>query len=248
MITGEHGTLALIQGELTEAAERYQESLAIFRSLNEPGYEAVFLHQLGMVYQEEEQWEEAEQVYREAARLKEELGLLEGDNGADASWQQLAQVCNVTGRVREAEQWYRKALAVRRVADDQLGLARTLSNLADLLADNPACLAEARYLAEESLTIFKTLDSVESQLWITYDLMAYIAARQGESSQAAAYRTKSRQAYFAFPAWRQQLYQHEPLIANVVQGINVEAALAPYDEAWTNLESSHPANPQRRAE
>ncbi|MCI5159493.1 MAG: tetratricopeptide repeat protein, partial [Candidatus Electrothrix sp. AUS1_2] len=155
--------------------------------------------------------------------------------GADASWQQLAQVCNATGRVVEAEQWYRKALAVRRAADDQSGTARTLSNLADLLADDPFRLAEARSLAEESLTIFETLDSIGSRLWITYDLIAYIADQQGENSLAAKYRAKGRQSYFSFPAWRQESWSHEPLIAAVVEDGDVKAALDPYGEAWGNL-------------
>lgn len=179
--------------------------------------EAVAWHQLGMVYQQAKQWEAAEQAYRQAARLKEEQGLLGGMNGAGSTWDQLTQVCEATGRLPEAEQWYNKDLAACRAADDRPGMAITLSNLASLLFNQPARLDEARSLAEESLAIKETLDPAAAEIWNTYGLLALITTKQGENSLAAAYRSKSRQAYFAFPGWRQQLYRHEALIAMVVQ-------------------------------
>lgn len=164
-----------------------------------------------------------------------EQGLLGGSNWAGSSWDQLAQLCEATGRQAEAEQWYSKALAARRAADDRPGMAITLSNLAALLAKDPARLDEALRLAEESLAIKETLDPTAAEIWKTYGLLAHIATKQGESSQAAAYRAKSRQAYLAFPGWRQQLRQHEPLIAAVVQGSGVEATLARYGENATKV-------------
>ncbi|MCI5191452.1 MAG: hypothetical protein D3905_17060, partial [Candidatus Electrothrix sp. AS4_5] len=121
-----------------------------------------------------------------------------------------------TDRLAEAEQWFRKALMAFQATKDVPGMARTLYNLANLLADDPARLDEARSLAEEALTIKEALDNAALAIWKTYELLARIADQQGDSSQAAEYRAKSRQAYLAFPGWRQGLYQHEPLIAAVV--------------------------------
>ena len=236
--TGQLGTLAYMQGELAEAAERYQEALSWFQSINDSAGEAIGWHQLGIVYQEAEQWEAANDAYRKAAQLKTELGLMAGNNGAAGSWDQLAQVCKYTGRKAEAEQWFNMALAARRAADDRPGIARTLSNLAHLLANQPARLDEARSLAEEGLAIDETLHPAAAEIWKSYELLANIASQQGESSQAAAYRAKSRQAYFAFPGWRRQLYQHEELIAAVIKGSGVEAALAPYDESAANVKAA----------
>ncbi|MDU9048262.1 MAG: tetratricopeptide repeat protein [Candidatus Electrothrix sp. Rat3] len=238
IVRSQLGTLAYMQGELAKAEERYKEALTLFQRINEPASEAVLWHQLGVVYQQAKQWEAAEQAYRQAARLKEEQGLLGGNASAAGSWDQLAQVCKATGRKAEAEQWFRKALAARRAAEDRPGMAITLSNLADLLADDPARLDEARGLAEEALTIKEALDNAALAIWKTYELLARIADQQGDSSQAAEYRAKSRQAYLAFPGWRQGLYQHEPLIAAVVQGGDMEAALAPYSEGWINLKAA----------
>jgi tetratricopeptide (TPR) repeat protein len=235
---GELGTLAQRQGELAEAAERHKAAIALFRSIKEPASEAVGWHQLGRVHQEAKHWEAAEQAYREAAQLFENLGGEYGRIKAGVSWHQLAQVCKATGRVVEAEQWYNKYLAVCRAAADRPSMALTLTNLASLLADTPARLDEARRLAEESLSIKETLDPAAAELWKTYHILAQLSTQQGESSQAAAYRAKSRQAYLAFPGWRQQVQRHEPLIAAVVQSGDAEAALAPYGEVWANLKAA----------
>ncbi|MCI5219162.1 MAG: tetratricopeptide repeat protein [Candidatus Electrothrix sp. LOE2] len=212
---GKIGILACQQGELAEAAELLQEALTLWKSMNEPGMEAMAWHQLGIVYQQAKQWEAAEQAYRQSARLFENLGGGDGIN-AGASWNQLAVLCKATGRLPEAEQWYGKALVAFKEGKDLATAAHTLNNLADLLADDPARLDEARGLAEESLTIKEPLDNAILEIWTTYNILADIADKQGDSSQAAIYRAKGRQAYLAFPGWR-QLYQHEPLIAAVVQ-------------------------------
>ncbi|MCI5193429.1 MAG: tetratricopeptide repeat protein, partial [Candidatus Electrothrix sp. AU1_5] len=192
---GQLGTLAYVQGELAEAAEQYQEALALFQRINEPVMEAVAWHQLGLVYQQAEQWEAAEQAYRQAARLKEEQGKLSGNGGAGNTWNQLAQVCKATGRKAEAEQWYNKDLAACRAADDRPGMAITLSNLASLLADDPARLDEARGLAEEALAIDLTLDPAAAEIWKTYRILARIADQQGNESRAAEYRSKAERAF-----------------------------------------------------
>lgn len=198
-IHGQLGMFAYMRDELAEAEKRYQEALYLFQSLNEPVSESIAWHNLGLIYQQAKHWEAAEQAYRQAARLKEEQGLLAGSNGAGESWDQLAQVCYYTGRPAEAEQWYHKALAVFQGAADQPHTAVILNNLADLLANDLARLNEAHRYAEESLAIKETLDPVAAEIWKTYNILADIASQQGESSQAAAYRAKGRQAYFAFP-------------------------------------------------
>ncbi|WP_417915674.1 tetratricopeptide repeat protein [Candidatus Electronema sp. JM] len=195
IVTGQLGTLARRQGELAEAAERYREALTLFQGINEPVSEAVYWHQLGMVYRDAEHWETAEQAYRQAARLKEEHGLLGGRNGAGTCWQHLGQVCMFTGRLAEAEQWFNKALAAFQGAEDRPQAASVLNNLASLLAKYPVRLDEARRLAEESLAIKEIFDPAGAEIWNTYRLLAHIAEKQGDSSQAAAYRAKAEQAF-----------------------------------------------------
>ena len=70
VILGQLGTLAMVEGDLADAVKRYHEALELFQRLGEPASEAVVQHQLGMAFQEARQWEQAEQHYRESARLK----------------------------------------------------------------------------------------------------------------------------------------------------------------------------------
>ncbi|MCI5168518.1 MAG: tetratricopeptide repeat protein [Candidatus Electrothrix sp. GM3_4] len=146
---------------------------------------------------------------------------------------QLGVVCRFTGRLSEAEIWYHKALSIRRKIGDFVGMARTLTNLADLLVKDPARLDEARLLAEESLEIDK-IHPVSAHIWKNYSILADISARQGESSQAVVYRAKARQAYAEFPGAQQQVQQkYGWLIAKTVQ---TAADPAQRDELEQNME------------
>jgi tetratricopeptide (TPR) repeat protein len=97
------------QGDLTEAEQRHKMALAIFQSLKELKAEAVAWNQLGVLYQQAEAWQQAEQCYRESARIKETQGNL---NGAASTWNNLAIVAEIQGKTDVAERWFRKAIAV----------------------------------------------------------------------------------------------------------------------------------------
>jgi tetratricopeptide (TPR) repeat protein len=84
-VKGQLGTLALIQNNLIEAAQLYQEALKIFQQLKEPVMEAIAWHQLGVTFQESRRWESSEQAYRQAAQIREAHGLISGLNGAAAT-------------------------------------------------------------------------------------------------------------------------------------------------------------------
>ncbi|MCI5121155.1 MAG: tetratricopeptide repeat protein, partial [Candidatus Electrothrix sp. AUS4] len=242
VITGQLGSLALMQGKLTEAAVHCKKAISLFQGLSEPIHVAVYTHQLGVVYQQAENWKAAEQAYRESARLREDQGLLGGSNGAGASWNQLAIVCLLTNRLTEAEQWFRKALQTFREGEDKSNIASTLNNLAGVLISDPTRLDEARRLAEDGVAIAETLNPATAQIWNTYELLAHIATQQGDSIRAAAYRDKSRKAYLAFPGWRQQIYQHERLIAAVVQAtINIDSRKE-LESVWDNWAGGERAN------
>jgi tetratricopeptide (TPR) repeat protein len=212
-----HGTLALRQGNLPEAQQRYREALITFQRLNEPASEAMVWHQLGRVYQEAQQWDAAEQAYREAARIMESQGNL---GGATTTWNQLAMVNGYAGKLGEAEAWYRKAIEGGEAAGDGLAMSRAINNLADLLRTQPKRLPEARQLAEQALAIRQTLDPAAAEIWTTYGLLAEIADKQGDTTQAKEYRRLSRKAKADFSGTRYELRQHGELIAAVVAAVN----------------------------
>ncbi len=219
VVEGQLGTLALVQGDLGEAVERYQAALQTFQQLGEPAAEATVWHQLGRAYQEAQQWDEAERHYRESARIKERGGDLAG---AAQTWNQLAMVSVGAGRIEAAIAWYEKAIEACRKLGDSGKVSKALSNLADLLqtqqnaAGQFTHLDAARQHAEEALAIDQTLDPAAAEIWKTYGILAEIAEKQGRAEEAQGYRQQARQAKAAFAGTQYELRRHGPLIVAVV--------------------------------
>ncbi|BDI17456.1 hypothetical protein ANSO36C_32580 [Nostoc cf. commune SO-36] len=233
------GTLAMRQGSLPEAEQRYREVLATFQQLNEPVKEAAAWHQLGIVYEEAKQWNAAEDAYRKSAQINESLG-----NLADAAtnWGQLGNLNTFVGKLEEAEAWFRKALEQYQKLKNQTSASQILSNLAYILQNQPHRLSEARQLAEEALTIRKTLDPAAAEIWKIYDILADIADKQGDSTEAKEYRRQARQAKAAFAGTQYELRKYEPLIAGAVDAVDnaeireqLEVEMENFSEVWQNL-------------
>jgi tetratricopeptide (TPR) repeat protein len=216
VVLGQLGTLALLQGNLQEATQRYTEALAIFHSLNEPETEATIYHQLGRVYEKDERWDEAEQVYRKAACIRESVGNLAG---MAQTWSQLAIVTQLTGKPEEAEAWFRKTLNLDKQLGNNKNIAFDLDNLANLLQTNyPNRLQEAQQLAEEALTLIRTLEPA-AEIWKTYGLCAQIADKLNDTAKATKYHRKSLETYNNFLGTRYELQKHGALIAWVVAAV-----------------------------
>jgi tetratricopeptide (TPR) repeat protein len=64
---------------------------------------------LGIVAEEQRDWDEAERCYRESLRLKETGNNLAGVCDACA---QLGNVAQLVGKLDEAESWYKQALSI----------------------------------------------------------------------------------------------------------------------------------------
>ncbi len=206
------GTLALAEGDLRGAVDRYQEALAFFRRLREPPSEAALQHQLGQAFKQAGQWEQAERHYREAAAINQRIGNLAAAAG---NWNELAGVCHASGRSEAAETWCRKAVEGGAASGDTLGVSHRLNNLADLLQGQPGRLTEARRLAEESLAIKETLDPGAAEIWTTYEILAQIADRESRPEAAAGYRRLAREAKARFAGTAHEVRRFAPLIAAV---------------------------------
>ncbi len=252
--TGQLGMLAMLEGKLQEAIERCRTALSLFQQLREPAAEAVAWHQLGLVFQTAQQWEDAERHYRESARIKEEIGMVGGINGAATTWNQLAIVSQMAGNLDAAERWYRKAIDGFHSVGDRESPSQCLNNLADLLKGQPGRLAEARQLAEEAMAIKRTLDPGAAQIWTTYDILADVADAEAADSanhsskaqlriQAREYRRLAREAKRNYPGTRHELRQHCRLVVGTVAAVHdvdgrkqLEQALPRLEQrGWTNL-------------
>lgn len=184
-----------------------------------------------MLYEEAKAWEPAEQAYRDSAQLKEAQGNVAG---AARTWNQLALVCEGSGKPQEAEAWYRKAIAASKAVGDIVQTSRSLSNLANLL-QTQGNLPEARQLAEEALAIQQTLDPAAAEIWKIYNLLAQIATQQGATAQAQDYRRQSRQSYAAFAGSRHALQQWEELIQGIVAAVGDAAVRQQLEEFLPSL-------------
>jgi tetratricopeptide (TPR) repeat protein len=210
VVLGQLGTLAMLQGDLSEAAARWSEALELFQRIGEPKAVATAWHQLGMVYQEARQWEQAERHYKESARIKEQQGDL---HGAAESYNQLAIVNQLAGKPEVAEQWFGKAIGTDRQLGNAPALARDLNNLADLLRTQPGRLPDARRAAEEALEIDETLDPGAAEIWKDYQILAEIAAAEGDAASARNLRRQARTAKWNWAGTRYELRRFAPLIA-----------------------------------
>jgi len=211
------GTLARKQNNIPKALQRYQEALEIFQQLNEPASEAIVWHQLGNTFYESRQWEAAEQAYRQSAQIEEAQGNLAG---AAMTWGQLSNLSFKSGKITESVAWGRTAADKFEVIGDRINASKALSNLANLLQQDPNRLKEAQQLAEESLAILLTLDPAVAQLWRIYTVLAEISDKQGDPAKAKDYRRLSRTARANFAGTEYELRQHAPLIEGVVSAVD----------------------------
>ncbi len=234
------GTLALKQGKLLEAHKFYQAALENFQKIEAPELEASSWNQLGNVHYEAKAWEAAEFAYRQSAQISESQGNLAGAAG---TWHNLAQLCIGIGKLKDAEAWFRKSIKAGKEVGDMVRVSTRLFRLAFFLYKKTQNLSEACQLAEEALTISKTLDPAVAEIWNIYELLARIAQKQGKSSQAREYSRLAREAKWNFTGTRYELRNYSKLIGMVVATVSdserrqqLEELLEPYvNKGWVNL-------------
>jgi len=246
------GGLASRQSNPQEALERYNDALVLMRTLGEPLSEATMHHSLGVEYQEMRRWDDAERHYRQAARITEEHNHITGPSGAASTWAQLGALNLLTGRPQDAEDWFRKALAVTAKGSAPRGV-RSM-NLATTLYRQPGRLTEARALAEEARAIKQVQDPNAGQIWKVYGLLADIAAQEAQETEDATlklklhaeardHRRQARDAKRAFPGTRHELREFLPLILATLGAVNdgeqrsaLDAALSAWEQrGWSRL-------------
>lgn len=186
----ELATLAMLEGNISDALPPLHEALELFQRLGDPKREAAAHHMLALGFEKTRQIDQAEHHYRESARLMAQYGDL---TSAAKTWNNLATVNRLAGKPEAAETWYCKAIEGYRSVGDTQHLSNSLSNLASLLLSQKR-LDEARDLAEESLVIKKNLDPSAAHIWLTHNTLAQIADQQSQPDRATKYRSLAREA------------------------------------------------------
>jgi hypothetical protein len=139
--------------------------------------------------------------------------------------------------------WYVKALQAMQGEGAPSHEATILNNLADMLVSPPGRLNDARVYAEQALAIKKTLDPAGTEIWKTYQVLANIAAREGDTQAVRSYSSESRMIYAAAPIGQETLRRHGDLIKSAVAAVADPSKRPPLEDAmarrvehnWTKL-------------
>jgi tetratricopeptide (TPR) repeat protein len=118
-------------------------------------------HQLGMTAHARGRLDEADEWYRKALTLKEELG---DQTGIASAYHQFGLTSQARGRLDEAEEWYRRSLTIKEERGDQPGIAMSYGQF--------GLLAEARQQPGQALAWMIRCVSL-------FDQFPYHAARSG---------------------------------------------------------------------
>jgi tetratricopeptide (TPR) repeat protein len=167
------------QGNLSEAADTYQQVLAIYRKLDDKLNIAVALHQLGMLAHDQGDYEQARRLYQESLETFEKLG---AQYEQAAVLHNLAAIAQAQGDYEQARRLYQESLEIAKKLGDQAGIAKSLHQLG-MIAHEQGDYEQARRLYQESLDTFKKLGAQYEQAAVLHNLAA-IAQAQGDYEQA----------------------------------------------------------------
>jgi tetratricopeptide (TPR) repeat protein len=154
---GRQGSRQLAAGQPDRAVQTYQQMLAWEQDQPQTewirGNIAVAYHQLGLAAEDRGRLDEADDWYRKALAIQEELG-----NRPDMSstYHQLGNAAYRRRRLDEADDWYRKSLAIHEELGNRPHMASTYHQLG-MTAQRRGRLDEAEDLYRKSLAIEEEL-------------------------------------------------------------------------------------------
>lgn len=192
---GQLGKVRLLQKRYAEALTVYGEARERFESLNEPSAVAVCWHQIGVIYQETQAHEAAEDGYRRSLAINTQLRNIAAQASTLA---QLGILYDVAmGRTEEAVQFLRQAVDKFMETNDLLNESQNRSNLAIALLKLQRW-DEAREEIQRALQ-GATQFGHDAVSWTMWGVLAKIEAAADNTSVAAEAR---RNAIFAYLAYR----------------------------------------------
>ncbi|CAK8725084.1 TIR domain-containing protein [Candidatus Electrothrix aarhusensis] len=187
-------TVHFYQKKYGRAFDEYQESLTAFEHLKEPVSVATVWHQIGIVYQEIEQFEQAERAYSRALEI----------NTQNSNRIGLADTLNMLGnlyddnlhRPEEAITFYRQSIEISVQQKYTLGEGRARSNIAKSLFQIQH-YAEARREINRAIKCKKQI-GIASELWISFYILHNIESAEGNVDSAQTAWQDARNAYLAY--------------------------------------------------
>ncbi|HEX8221921.1 MAG TPA: tetratricopeptide repeat protein, partial [Chloroflexia bacterium] len=141
------------QGNLEEASDLYQQSLATSQKLGNQTFVANTLHQLGIIEQAKGNLEEAKDLYQQSLAISQELG---SQLAIANTLHQLGILEQDKGNLEEAKHLYQQSLAISQELGNQSVIASTLHQLGSI-EQIKGNLEEASDLSQQSLAISQKL-------------------------------------------------------------------------------------------
>ncbi len=191
---GNLGSVRILQKRYAEALEILTEARETFESLGEPGSVSIFWHQIGMVHRNADQFELAEQSYRQSLAISVQQKDLAGEAG---SLIELGNLYYQMGRLEEAVTFYRQAADIHvKMQDlryeeglDRSNLARTLIKLGRY--------DEARHELLSAIECNKPFGHA-AEPWTTWAILHDLEQATGNPEAAAEARRQAIESHLAY--------------------------------------------------
>ncbi|WP_261556406.1 tetratricopeptide repeat protein [Frankia tisae] len=182
------GVLAWHRGNLTEAEDSCNQSLALFERVGDRLGIATNLHQLGIVARMREDYSAAEDYYQRACVIFLELG---DRAGVASNYGELGNMAQARGAYPAAEDYYQRACVIFVELGDRPGIARSTHQLGIVAQDQGKyTAAEALYL--QSLAIGEDLGDL-SGIANSLHQLGRIAELRGYYPVAEDYYQRARE-------------------------------------------------------
>jgi tetratricopeptide (TPR) repeat protein len=191
---------ALDTGDLVGAKAIYQEILEELTALNDSSVNdsiAVAYHNLGMVVEEQRQFEEARAYYLKAMKIREDAGDF---YHAANSYHQLGAVAEKQRQFEKARAYYLKAMQIREDAGDFYHAASDYHQLGRV-AEEQRHFEEARAYYLKAMQIYEDAgDSYNAAS--EYHGLGCIAKEEGDFDSAITYFQKTFTTFSTANDWR----------------------------------------------
>lgn len=166
-------------GDHVTSRLRLEESLTIFRALDDKIGVSTVLNNLGLVAYYTDDNDLAWQYLQESLALKRELGDL---SRISSTLGNLGNIAHARGDYAQARGLYKEALAIDRKVGDRVGMALTLGNIGRVYYHEGE-LTRAYGLTMDSLQVYQALGDDSGIAWCL-DAFGALRLLQGDTAQA----------------------------------------------------------------
>ncbi|MDX9833384.1 MAG: tetratricopeptide repeat protein, partial [Anaerolineae bacterium] len=180
--------LLILQGDLDQALQRYEEAAALAQAEENPGEYGAILHQMALVYLTRGDLDRALALYRESLQLYEQLG---DKKGKAASLHEMAEVYLTRGDLDRALALYQESLQLKEQLGDKQGKAASLHQMAEVYLTR-GDLDRALALYQESLQLKEQLGDKQGKA-ASLANMARVYLTRGDLDRALALYQESLQ-------------------------------------------------------